>query len=278
MQLTLDDKSMWVPPGDIGTRVFKKPNPPVKGSVIEFFSKTKKVWIIGKILDVIARIAYDEHRTWLAAGSFAKKVKRDRTCYKKGDMVEAWSNSKRIWLDGMQIERVLMVESEVKGLKLPAGAMLVNGITSTKWIMPTEVQSHIRKIDFSLDIGDKVEVFIDSDQTWAPGTVDEVLVSIDTLGASMDNEWISREMVHIMDTDESSRAHFALGESVEVWSQSRKEWSIGIIEDICTKDTLISNVMVAKGSIRVCTDKGFRKWIKPADISSTLKRMAKRDD
>lgn len=177
------------------------------------------------------------------------------------------------WLRG-RIEEVLAEETTYQGVKVPAGAVLVNGMGGVRWTMPPDAASHIRHLDFSLDVGDQVHFFVDSDNTWQAGTVAEVLVQIDTMGGG-DYEWSYREVVRVLDPT-YSRDHFAIGETVEVWSQSRKMWVLGIVEDIIQQDLRVNKTKILSGSVRVLADTG-RKWIKPEDVSSVLRHINSAD-
>jgi len=266
--------SVWIAPGHIANKLRKKKKAPAVGDAVEFFSKTRKVWVIGKVLEVICRIQCKNNRAWIASATYAKKVRRQRTCYVPGDSVEVWSHSKMQWLRG-RIEEVLAEETTYQGVKVPAGAVLVNGMGGVRWTMPPDAASHIRHLEFSLDVGDQVHFFVDSDNTWQAGTVAEVLVQIDTMNGSGESDWSYREVVRVLDPT-LSRDHFAIGETVEVWSQSRKMWVLGIVEDIITQDLRINKTKVLSGSVRVLADTG-RKWIKPEDVSSVLRHISSAD-
>eukprot|EP00927_Polykrikos_kofoidii_P029321 TRINITY_DN25367_c0_g1_i1.p1 TRINITY_DN25367_c0_g1~~TRINITY_DN25367_c0_g1_i1.p1 ORF type:complete len:595 (+),score=133.06 TRINITY_DN25367_c0_g1_i1:128-1912(+) len=64
--------------------------------------------------------------------------------FSKGEIVQAWSNSKNTWLDATVVEtfpRPCLSE----GYAVPAGTYKVTSVTGLKWVMPEQVPTQLRK-------------------------------------------------------------------------------------------------------------------------------------
>lgn len=66
---------------------------------------------------------------------------------------------------------------------------------------------------------------------------------------------------------------FQEGDEVEVWSNSRKIWFVGVVEDVAPEG---GSGSVAEGSIKVRFGKKLEKWILPKDFGKVLRRHVPR--
>lgn len=63
--------------------------------------------------------------------------------YATKDPVQVWSNSKKIWLDGVVVQ-AFSTDCEFQGYAVPAGSLKVSSSAGTKWIRPGEASKALR--------------------------------------------------------------------------------------------------------------------------------------
>ncbi|CAE7369380.1 CPK9 [Symbiodinium natans] len=64
----------------------------------------------------------------------------------KGEVVEVWSNSQKSWISGAVVLEAPDRDCVIDGYAIPAGAVKVTSSAGTKWILPDQVPSALRKV------------------------------------------------------------------------------------------------------------------------------------
>lgn len=65
--------------------------------------------------------------------------------YVGGEKVEVWSNSKGSWIPDAIVLEAPATNCEIDGYAIPAGSLKVQSSVGTKWILPDQVRSQVRK-------------------------------------------------------------------------------------------------------------------------------------
>ena len=66
--------------------------------------------------------------------------------YVKGEVVEVWSNSLKSWISDAVVLEAPDRDCVIDGYAIPAGAVKVTSSAGTKWILPDQVPSALRKV------------------------------------------------------------------------------------------------------------------------------------
>lgn len=103
-----------------------------------------------------------------------------------GERVEVWSNTLKMWLDGVVVE-CIEVASHIDGLILPVGSRKIAWRTGFKWVVPNDIPRLVRKfssatIEISFERGESVEVWSNSAQMWLDAVVQDVYHSACLVG------------------------------------------------------------------------------------------------
>ena len=64
----------------------------------------------------------------------------------KGEIVEVWSNSQKTWVSDAVVLEAPDRDCVIDGYAIPAGAVKVTSSAGTKWILPDQVPSSLRKV------------------------------------------------------------------------------------------------------------------------------------
>ena len=90
----------------------------------------------------------------------------------KGEVVEVWSNSQKTWISGAVVLEAPDRDCVIDGYAIPAGAVKVTSTAGTKWILPDQVPSSLRKVQG----GDVPEPAMGLPATPAPGKAEASVV------------------------------------------------------------------------------------------------------
>ena len=84
----------------------------------------------------------DKHEAQHLEGSKAMATQS----YVKGEVVEVWSNSLKSWISDAVVLEAPDRDCVIDGYAIPAGAVKVTSSAGTKWILPDQVPSALRKV------------------------------------------------------------------------------------------------------------------------------------
>ncbi|OLP90055.1 hypothetical protein AK812_SmicGene28424 [Symbiodinium microadriaticum] len=65
---------------------------------------------------------------------------------------------------------------------------------------------------------------------------------------------------------------FAKGEKIQVWSESRQEWLLGVVQEVFSVDSKSEGFDVPAGSVKVLSETGV-KWVLPKDRARMLQKV-----
>lgn len=246
----------------------------------------------------------------------------DASLLKPGDRVEVFSESQGRWLPAT-VEAVFAEATTENGYTIPAGCVRVKSASGSKYVPAEHMSTTLRKIKpcpdetimrkpscnssdlssrrtsggfsflslASVQSGDKVEVFSNSQRMWLPAEVEEKYER-DTLEngrkipagclrikSSAGSKYVPAEMIETVlrgPPPEGLPWRFETlrpGDKVEVYSNSKGQWLPGEVEEVYHRDILQGTQTIPAGCIRVRSSAGM-KCI-PADKLAEMLRPAK---
>lgn len=216
--------------------------------------------------------------------------------FREGQVLEVWSDSKKAWLPGVVLAAYAS-DTSAEGYRVPAGTVKVSSNNGVKWVMPDQISSILRIGGTSYRKGDAVEVWSDSKSTWMDAIVQEAYL-VDTEGKGFTipagsllvrssagtSKWVMPDQISKTLRPSSSSApapssslppgspDFAKGEKIQVWSESRQEWLLGVVQEVFSVDSKSEGFDVPAGSVKVLSETGV-KWVLPKDRARMLQKV-----
>lgn len=207
------------------------------GTVKVTFSRDVK-WVMPTEVRTTLRRASGATMATLATST------KEGHAFSKGSEVEVWSNTKGAWLRGI-VQEAFDTDTQRDGFRVPAGTMKVSSAAGIKWILPDQVAESLR---------------MPAPSVGTTGAVDGSMSSVGTRVPAAASVEVLPERL-------------ARGDSVEVWSDSRKAWVIGVAEEVFEEPTEADGFSVPAGAIRVSYEGGFRKWVPPDDFGRRIRKV-----
>lgn len=217
---------------------------------------------------------------------FIDAVAPTPTSFEKGQTLEVWSDSKQAWLPGVVLAAYENATS-TEGYDVPAGTVKVSSANGVKWVLPHQIQSMLRLPGLQYRKGDSLQVWSDSQGAWMDAVVEEAYL-VDTKGRGFTipagsllvrssigtSKWVMPDQIGkiLRPSEAPSADSFERGEKIHVWSESRQEWLLGVVQEIFLTDTKTEGFDVPAGSLKVLSQTGV-KWILPADRQRMVRKV-----
>eukprot|EP00435_Cladocopium_sp_Y103_P016573 s3213_g4.t1 len=135
--------------------------------------------------------------------------------------------------------------------------------------------------------GDSLQVWSDSQGAWMDAVVEEAYL-VDTKGRGFTipagsllvrssigtSKWVMPDQIGkiLRPSEAPSVDSFERGEKIQVWSESRQEWLLGVVQELFLTDTKTEGFDVPAGSLKVLSQTGV-KWILPADRQRMVRKV-----
>ena len=233
-----------------------------------------------------APVSQVSHGQALPATGTLGFVEAPVSSFAKGQTLEVWSESKKVWLPGMVLAAYETATS-TEGYDVPAGTVKVSSANGVKWVLPNQIQSMLRQTGLTYRKGDALQVWSESQNVWMDAIVEEAY-AVDTKGRGFTipagsllvksiagtSKWIMPDQISQMlrPSEAPSMTSFERGEKIQVWSESRKDWLLGVVQEIFLIDTKTEGFDVPAGSLKVLSQTGV-KWILPGDRQRMVRKV-----
>lgn len=228
--------------------------------------------------------ALPEEQALPAVGTLGH-IDAPKSSFEKGQTLEVWSDSKKAWLPGVVLASYES-DTSAEGYDVPAGTVKVSSGNGVKWVLPNQIQSMLRLSGVQYRKGDAIQVWSDSNGAWVDGVVEEAY-AVDTKGRGFTipagsllvrssagtSKWVMPDAIgKTLRPSNAAPPIFERGEKIHFWSESRKDWLLGVVQEVFVTDTKTEGFDVPAGSLKVLSQTGV-KWVLPADRQRLLRKV-----
>eukprot|EP00931_Biecheleriopsis_adriatica_P061489 TRINITY_DN36971_c0_g1_i1.p1 TRINITY_DN36971_c0_g1~~TRINITY_DN36971_c0_g1_i1.p1 ORF type:complete len:737 (-),score=135.45 TRINITY_DN36971_c0_g1_i1:28-2214(-) len=222
---------------------------------------------------------------------------RSVCAFRQGEALDVWSGTKQAWLPGT-VQAAFESETTVEGYTVPAGTLKVHSAAGVKWVLPEQIEKMLRRSGYAR--GEQVEVWSDSNRAWLDGVIEEAYAettqgngftipagSVLVKSSAGTTKWLmpdqiskmlrradptkisTSQVVPSLTSTVSLSPGFTNGEKIRVWSDSRQQWLLGVVQAVFVADSKAEGFEIPAGTVKVLSETG-EKWVLPKDRDRVL--------